>query len=687
MFRLPCLCLILTIGYSCLTHAIEAVSVEMMQSYDSSGLLDAGFPSDHLIKDGKPQWSGWFYPGIAFPPNEIERRYYQAYQTYGGGFSPMLNLYIRFNQPKLKIESICTNDCASTPSIELIDLTTGTNKHGPSLLFTMTFHPLKIDDLESILQVRPTGPLLQEKHTYALVVYNHFLKPPYILQQSRTLRKLLSEEASGAPTQAHRAFKPLRNHLVIHKKDPAQIAAALVWTTGSPTQPLRNYTQQVIKEKSLYISDFEIEGPDESQSTEDFCIIKGHWQAPLFVDGMAPRYFFEGGLKLNDDGKVQTSDTRSADFYISIPRIPLPEQGFPLIIYSQGTAGRANQFRLRGQTLEKGATDYLTRARPGNIAEAASTQGFAVASMANYLGAEYCEQEASYFQHSDFCPLVAYNPATPSTMVASFYQMVLERVLFRRLMNSITIPQDKLCEGMVPRPVHFDKNRQVAMGQSLGAMVAGASAATDMKPFQGLILTGAGNYGLGLALRYGGFPLNYQEAFWFWEKPGKVINNPFHPVWSMAEMGLSTANVALHLNRWIHSPTFKTHVLVIEGTFDTRVASPMQLELLRGLEADFAGAEPEDIPDSVRLLPDIRQYGGNQYACVRMNRKNHFTNQLYSVGVVQYPRDDILSGHHVTFQRPEAREQYSRFLRAIREDKSPIIGLRECRQNENDWIQ
>ncbi|KEQ17923.1 hypothetical protein [Endozoicomonas numazuensis] len=661
------------------------IPVEMQLNTESMGLLDAGFPSDHLKVNGSPEWRSWFYPGFSWPMNLIESRYYYSAQLYGGGFSPVGTLYLRFDQQAISDSDVCKQpDCKKSRSIELINLTEGSQEYGQSREVDFTLSKLGFDQFESVLQVRPAGPLLKEKNTYVLLVYDHFLLLPYQLQQSSLIRKLLSEKEFPDGGALYQAYQPLRDFIKAGGVKSSHIAAALVWTTGEPTRHLREQVERVIQQSEQYRS-YKIEGADDTLSTDEVCIIKGSWQAPLFVE-KGPAYYSESGLHLGADGLVTAKEIRTVDFYLSVPKNnSMPVKGFPLLIYNQGTEGRATQFRTRGQVQKEGIKDYLTKPRPGNVAETAARQGYASAAMANYMGAEYCKKEAPSLQLEAGCPFVAYNPATPVTMVASFYQMVLERVLFRRMVQSITLSHHQLCKGMPLSEFSVDPDIHVLMGQSLGSMVAGALIATDSKPYQGAILSGAGNYGLGLAIEFSKYKLgSIQEGFFFQESAGAITGNLFHPVWAMAEDGLSASNVALHLNRMTQSQQLNTHVLVLEGTFDSMVSVHMQKELLRGLEVDLAGSILPDLPDSQKLLPEIEAYGGVYSKCVSGNRKNHSTGRLLTLAAIQYPSDNVLSGHDVAFQLPEARAQCSHFLQAVKEGKIPAIGGQGCQSVTTD---
>lgn len=74
-------------------------------------------------------------------------------------------------------------------------------------------------------------------------------------------------------------------------------------------------------------------------------------------------------------------------------------------------------------------------------------------------------------------------------------------------------------------------------------------------------------------------------------------------------------------------------------------------------------------------MPAVLAAGGRQEMCVSENVRG------YTRAVVQYHKDDCLTGHHVAFQVPEAREQYADFLDAVLNGHSPVVGDASCRLN------
>ena len=653
------------------------IRVEMSLSPISNGLLDNGFPSDiYRAEDGSLQWTQWSHPTVDSDRGELmEHWFYKTMLAGGSGFSPMMNLYIRFDQYALNDEDLC-RDKTCADSVLLIDINPASKTYG-------TFQPLEYtinitsDPLYGgMLQVHPVGSPLKENNTYALIVKRRLLKSPYYLAQSSALRALLHQEQSENTGEAvydsyFPVYEPLRRFLEEKHWDIDDIAGAMVWTTGQPTQRLRALTKQVLETADEYISrdSYQLVGRVREHLHEDYCVIKGTWDVPLFLDSRGPGVLFDSNINVDADNKVVPSEFLNMPFYMALPRQAMPGNGYPLLIYNPGTAGDALQFLRRGQTSVRGDVNFALEGRSYTVADMVTEKGIAVASMAGYMSVEYCNEYSPYSSLGKACFYLAYNPVTSISMIASLYQMVLERVLFRQLLSQIRIPAD-MCSDAATSTIKFDPERQAGMGQSLGSMVMTAMASVDQKPLQGIVLSGAGNYGLGLPAQFRKFHVGcLVQSVLFNESFSGLVNNPYHPMWALGELALSPANVAVHFS--VSQPD--THVLVIEGTEDEQVTTPMQIELLRGLEADFAGVEPKDISEEYRLLPAVLAAGGKHEQCVSENVRG------YTRAVVQYHRDEYLTGHHVAFQVPEAREQYAGFLDAVLNGRSPVVGDASCR--------
>jgi len=135
--------------------------------------------------------------------------------------------------------------------------------------------------------------------------------------------------------------------------------------------------------------------------------------------------------------------------------------------------------------------------------------------------------------------------------------------------------------------------------------------------YPGLIATGAGNFGLGLALFYSIGETDVGaviENVYLNVEPGQVVDDLFHPVWAMAELALSPANISLQSAKWLQAPESAPaapHIMVVEGHYDEQVTLPMQRPFLISMGADFVNEELP-LPQESQLLPNIQVAGYQQ---------------------------------------------------------------------------
>jgi hypothetical protein len=356
----------------------------------------------------------------------------------------------------------------------------------------------------------------------------------------------------------------------------------------------------------------------------------------------------------------------------------MPASGFPLLIYNHGTSGLSTQFYERGYTQADGV---LTA--HGNIAEIAARRGWASSGFGGYFGAD--QQQGTPLWNSLFSALpglslnlLEYNLLNPVAMRDNLFQSIAERILFRRLLNRLDWDA-ALCPGIDTQGARafLDTNMQAILGQSLGSMTSVGQAVLDTQPYQGLIPTGAGIYSFHLPVFYGGLGnLSMARAgdllipLYLQLPAAAIADDPFHPVWALAEMALAPANMAHGLARWRqrHGLQSLPHVLVVEGHFDDKVTLVSQRPLLRALEVDLVGAELP-VAESDQLLPSLQWAGRSQLpAPVAGNHADGRT-----VGVVRYAEDGIVSGHHVMFQYEQAKHQVGCFLATLAAQRQPVI--------------
>ena len=273
----------------------------------------------------------------------------------------------------------------------------------------------------------------------------------------------------------------------------------------------------------------------------------------------------------------------------------------------------------------------------------------------------------------------AYNSLNPRAMRGNYTQMVLELVLFHRLLRDLEL-DPALCPGVDASAapdgrLRLDPEMEVVMGQSLGALLTGIVAAVDPDEFQGAILSGAGASWIESVFGVDD-PIDLQALVELLPglPDGETID-VWHPLLTAAELAMGSADNANFLPRVLQEPgpgRTAPHVLVIEGWDDEQVPTNMQRVVVAGLGLDLVGPDVGPDPEG-RLLPRIEVAGGRQLDPPVSGNRVVAGQGPRTAAVVHYLEDGILHGHDVAFQLEAPKHQCGCFLEDLAAGKVPTI--------------
>jgi hypothetical protein len=515
-----------------------------------------------------------------------------------------------------------------------------------------------------LLQVLPLpGRSLAANTTYAAVVLRQLGgegAPP--LAQSPRLGQLLAgevPEVEGGQALSV-AYAPLRPVLDALKIDPAQVAAAAVFTTGDPVGVLARRVDRALAAAPPSLAE-----PLAPRDVHPgFVALRGAATMPVYQVGTPP-FLAEGGEVVTDaEGRLISQGSAAAPFQLSIPLGRMPASGFPLYLYFHGTGGRESQAIDRGR---RPARDQLPPVGSG-LAGVVAPEGVATACMAGSFSRSRLGLRGGY---------LAYNFLHPVAMRDNFHQMLLEQVHFLNLLLSLRI-DPALCPGAdastaADGRIRFDPERLVVGGQSLGSYLAGMFAAL-VPGFRGVVLTGAG--GSWIEFPFGPeHPVPLTSLVELLALPYGERLDRFHPLVSLFAAATESADnmhVLRHLVREPLPGRTPPHVLVIEGHRDRQVATNLQRALVLAIGADLLGPDPGPTPED-QLLPAL-PWGGLEHlrGAVAGNRTLP-SGERRTVVVVRYAEDGIRGGHHVAFQLERPKEQIVAFVRDAVSGRAPQV--------------
>ena len=299
------------------------------------------YPSDlRLNEDGGPDLS-------AFPDEWGARTLIQgaiaAVEDTIRGFSNVAMVYFTFDG-EIDPDTLPEDFWATTEadaSVYLLDIDPDSPWYGRRMPVTprLRTEGARYWAAHTVSLQPPYGFPLRNGTTYAAVVTTAVQGTsglPAIGPDS--FRAIIDGTASQEVTDVYLPFVAALDDLGIH---PNTIAMATVFTTGAPAEELRALRSWMLDT----LPEPRIEDPFLAQDGYTFDIYEGTFPMEEFLDGDAPfRNFGDGTVTIDEDGEPATRVDVDLRFALSIPSGDMPENGWPVVLYSHGTGGDYRSF-------------------------------------------------------------------------------------------------------------------------------------------------------------------------------------------------------------------------------------------------------------------------------------------------------------------------------------------------------
>lgn len=630
-----------------------------------------GFPSDLRVRnDGSVDISD-FPRRIHFLTNAYVRNVSREVV----GYSPLLPIYIPFTAPILT-ELLPQDEMAYVAAdapIQLIDVDADSPEFGRRFPLTVSMTRM-LDQYrpDNLLQVLPMiGINLRPNTTYALIVTDQVpVSDDRVLLQNAQLQALLDPESAttAVSERALAVYEPLRRYLAQQAQDSTRIIGATVWTTADLKTRFRAGSEFVASLPTGPAQDVYLE-----EEFDDYCVIGGTVDVPGFQQGPIPYVLTGGRIQFNEDNTPVQQYTRNAKFVVTIPkRTPMPSSGFPVLNFVHGAGGKANQVYTRGEHLYLSykAVIPVSVLNYGNgPSQMAAERGWASSGLAGHMGMDHLDIQGGGFG------FFGYNVFNPVAFKYNYYQMVWERIYFRRFLNRLEIDASLCPEAMAPADNRFriDPSMQVSMGQSLGNWASSLQIATDPAPFQGAVFSGIAGSWLLMFIDSSDKRLAFELGV-ATLMPGTHLDM-YHPFLGLLQWMMSDVDPVLYMDELYRYPVRPSpHSLTISGTQDSGSPDTTQRTFLTALGADFAGEELGTTPDT-DVLGYLQKTGARQFA-YPVSGNLELPGQSPRTAVVTRYANTVRpfnNGHHVTYDLQETKHQYGCFLQNLGEGRTPVI--------------
>lgn len=621
--------------------------------FDLDGPLDTGetffdfpFPSDlRLSAAGTPDLTGYPVPGAVeiIPPVLAIAEDRPGWPTIPVGMfhftAPIA--------PQSEADLIAADP--ASPML-LVDVDPDSPQRGTLYpVVARTFRPDFYTQTEGFLSVGPRpGFVLPAERTFAFVVTTAVEdargRPLEVHEDLAALAA--GETPSGARgADAVALYEPLWETLDTIGVSRDSVAAATVFTTGDVVAEVHELSERVREAFDVTVDSLSL-----SRTRDRYCDLRAEIEMPQFQRGTPP-FATEGTFEFDGDGLPVEQRRETARLVLTIPREPMPEAGYPLMVYYHGSGGVASQVVDRG-----------TQARDGTIAvgegpaHVIAAHGFAAAGASLPLSPDRLPG-ASATEYLNLENLAAFRD--------TFRQGVLEQRMMLDALIALEIDPATLaaCDGPELPPgetaFRFDPESLVALGQSMGGMYTNMIGAVEPR-FEALVPTGAGGHWsyfiletslipgvgnlLGLVLRVDGDELSFM-----------------HPVMHLLAIGWEAAEPFVYMPRLSRRP--------LDGFAPRPVYEPV------GMGDSFF---PIAVYDAVALAYGHPQAGEAVWPSMQealalaeldgfvdypvVQNLTSESGAPYTGAVVQYAGDGYSDPHSIFVQLDEVKYQYGCFL-------------------------
>jgi hypothetical protein len=365
--------------------------------------------------------------------------------------------------------------------------------------------------------------------------------------------------------------------------------------------------------------------PAESGS---YTALEGSYGTPIYQQGMTPYGSSGGDIRFDDDGEPVMATTLALRFVLAIPDGPVPDAGYPVVLYHHGTGGDAASF------VRDGTAEQLAQVGVASIGIDAPVHG---------------QRRPAGVDPT----LLFFNINNVLALRDNIRQGAVDLLVLERFVAAFDLPAGTSPTG---EPIRFDPDAIFAMGHSQGGLTLPL-----MLPFaryvRGAMLSGAGA-SITSSILYKTSPVDIPAlARGFLALAPDEPLDLFHPVMALVQAFSDSAdavNYAPHYYRWPGARGLD--LWATQGLLDRDAPPEVTDALVTAIGMSPVGPTPRPVEGLM-----LRGIEGLDYpASGNLEAADGTFTAVYS----QYPDD----GHFLIFENPDAEAQLRHFFETLARD-------------------
>lgn len=620
------------------------------------------FPNDARVVSGELDIADHPNPGVAYAGGDVLDAYLSALSENFAGFSTNPTVVFRFSRSPA-FGSL--RGSGESPTVSFVNIDPDSPNYGRGVAYywnVTTGRGLFV--CHNYMTIHPSwSSPLEPATTYAVYMTDGIrANDQSLAQQPAALRLLLGENRpqSGRRAAAWDAWAPLRAYFDEQGIQGVNIMGATVFTTMDPDRNIPALRDAVRAEEASGFIDLTVceEGARSpcDDGVERTCVggdgsfveIHGRYRAPFWQQGQRPWFLpGSGGAVDFTEGGPNPAGEETICFSMTVPTTPMPESGWPLVIYAHGTNG-----------------SFVSHVREGigpDLANLTLRDGRTLNAVTiSYDGILHGPRRGDGdFADADPENLV-YNFANPDAAMGNQYQAAADLFWLVHQLQSAPVTVGDLT-------VAIDTSRPFLMfGHSQGAM--SASFFVGHEPAIGAAVFSGHGGGLALSLLNKRSPVDIATGVRYALGRGIPANmervSELDPMLALLQWFIDPVDPLNHAALYVRNPPIGSrenalHVLQTFGFGDTHSPDSTMAAVGGAMGLDIAIPHPGDVSGMRE-----REYP------ISGNRS--FNDQPITAAFVATEPDDY-DGHFVTFRNDALREQVYEFVGTFFLDGVPTV--------------